>query len=258
MTSISTRSARSPRASSQQRPTVLLALAGQCPYVDLELDGVGDHVDLGAAMHDRRRDRRVGAGVELPGHPQRQTVEHLVQTVGRQQRVGDLGWVAHRRDEAAPHLVDLRLGLVLRQPAYDLGRGHQRVVGPVGLRAVARRAVHPQPAPVRALLPDDDGQLEPRRRRDGDAARLGDHVVGADGVGGMVGQPLRPVGAERFLIGDGEVDERAVRSEARLGEVTRRDRHRRGEVEHVDRARVPTPRRRPARRRTDRAPTRRG
>ena len=89
---------------------------------------------------DRRRERRVGAGVELPGHARAgKLVEHPVDAVGRQQRIGDLVRVAHRRDEAPPHVVDVRLGLVLDEPAHDLGRGHQRVVGAVGLRAVARR-----------------------------------------------------------------------------------------------------------------------
>ena len=48
-----------------------------------------------------------------------------------QQRSASSSAVAHALDEPAPHVVDLRLGLVLVEAAHDLGRLHQRVVGAV-------------------------------------------------------------------------------------------------------------------------------
>ena len=53
-----------------------------------------------------------------------------------------------------------------------------------------------------------------------------DHVLGAPS-------------AEVLLVGDREVDERAPRCEAGPSEVAERDRHRRSQVEHVDRAASP-------------------
>ena len=41
-------------------------------------------------------------------------------------------------DEAPPRVVDLRRRPVLGEPAHDLGRGHERVVGAERLRRVAR------------------------------------------------------------------------------------------------------------------------
>ena len=51
----------------------------------------------------------------------------------------------------------------------------------------------------------------------------------------MIGAPR----AEALLVGDREVDERALGLEPRTREALERDRHRRGEVEHVDRAAAP-------------------
>ena len=45
-------------------------------------------------------------------------------------------------------------------------------------------------------------------------AALGQEVVAADGVGVLVGDPSRAVGAARLLVGDGEVQEVALGAEA--------------------------------------------
>ena len=55
----------------------------------------------------------------------------------------------------------------------------------------------------------------------------------------MLDEVLGAPRAERLLVGDGEVDERALRLEAGLGEVAERHRLRRREVEHVDGAAAP-------------------
>ncbi len=100
-----------------------------------------------------------------------------------------------------------------------------------------RRLILHQPLPFSATI---TGSLSrcPRAREE-DAARLGDHVVGLHRVAFVVDQVARSVGAEGFLVGDREIGERALRAEAVLGQPSHRHRHRRREVEHVDRA--PTP-----------------
>ena len=80
-------SARSPSASSSIARTSALGLAGQRADVELELDAVGDHVGLRAAVHDRRREGRVRAGVELARHRRRGSSSHSVdEAVGVEQR----------------------------------------------------------------------------------------------------------------------------------------------------------------------------
>ena len=55
----------------------------------------------------------------------------------------------------------------------------------------------------------------------------------------MVNQPLGAVGAQRLLVGHREIDEAAARPEAGVGQMAGGDRHRGGQVEHVDRAPAP-------------------
>ena len=87
--------------------------------------------------------------------------------------------------------------------------------------------------------PTITGRRGPCARRHLEAARFGDDVVGHHRVALVLEQVLGAPRAEVLLVGDREVDERAARREARAGEVAERDRHRRGEVEHVDRAAAP-------------------
>ena len=49
-----------------------------------------------------------------------------------------------------------------------------------------------------------------------ETAALGQQVVAADGVGVLVGDPSRAVGAARLLVGDGEVQQVALGAEAAL------------------------------------------
>ena len=55
----------------------------------------------------------------------------------------------------------------------------------------------------------------------------------------VVDHPLCAVLAARFLVGDGEVHERPARLPPAPGQVPEGDGHRRGDVEHVDRAAAP-------------------
>ena len=90
--------------------------------------------------------------------PSGQLIAQGDEAVGVEEVGDDLGRQADVLDEAAPRVVDLRLGLVLGEAAHDLGRLHQRVVGAERLRRVTRRARHPQRAPEGALLADDHRQ----------------------------------------------------------------------------------------------------
>ena len=72
-----------------------------------------------------------------------------------------------------------------------------------------------------------------------ETAALGQQVVAADRVGVLVGDPARAVGAARLLVGDREVEQVALGPEAAPHERAEDDRHRRREVEHVDRAAAP-------------------
>jgi hypothetical protein len=71
------------------------------------------------------------------------------------------------------------------------------------------------------------------------ATVLREHVVGADGIGRVVGQPAGPSCAPGLLVGDCEVDQVAAGTKAGVGQVPERHRHRRREVEHVDGAATP-------------------
>jgi hypothetical protein len=64
-------------------------------------------------------------------------------------------------------------------------------------------------------------------------------VVGAHGVDLVRRQVVGTVRAERLLVGDGQVDQRAVGPEALVGQPAGGHRHRGGQVEHVDGAAAP-------------------
>ena len=146
---------------------------------------------------------------------------------------------AERVDRRRPQLVEARRRAVVADPLHDCGRGHQRVVGLVRHRAVAGCAANAQAAPGDTLLADVDRDVRLVLGTAVQAALLGQHVVGADRIGLVVGHPLHAVRAARLLVGDGEVDQVAAGAEPTGGEVAKGDRHRRGEVEHVDRAAAP-------------------
>src|SRR5439155_26509820 len=93
--------------------------------------------------------------------------------------------------------------------------------------------------PVRALPRGHDRQLRARSDRHAHAAELGHEIVALHVVPGVFGEPLRTPGPERLLIRDGRIDERALRPEVALKKALQRDGHRRGDVEHVDRAASP-------------------
>ncbi len=122
---------------------------------------------------------------------------------------------------------------------HDLGRRDHGVVGAERLRRVPGRPAHSELRPVRALLVDHHRQAGAHRRRDLEAARLGQHVVGVHRVALVLDQPLGAPRAQRLLVGDGEVGERAARLEAGVGEPPEGERHRGGLVEHVDGAAPP-------------------
>ena len=61
-------------------------LAGQRADVDLDVDLVGNHVRLGAAVDDRGRERRVRARVRLAREPDRQRLAELGEAVLVEQR----------------------------------------------------------------------------------------------------------------------------------------------------------------------------
>ena len=122
----------------EQLADVGAALAGQRADVDLDVDRVGDHVGLGAAVDDRGRERRVRARVRLAGEADRQRLAELGERVLVEEVRVPLGTEVDALDEAAPRVVDLRGRPVLGEPAHDLGRGHERVVGAERLRRVTR------------------------------------------------------------------------------------------------------------------------
>ena len=73
----------------------------------------------------------------------------------------------------------------------------------------------------------------------GPAAQLGQHVVGGDRVPMVLDHPLSAPDTARLLVADTEVDQIPFGSETFGGEPTERDRHRRRQVEHVDRPATP-------------------
>ena len=125
----------------EQRVDLGGRLAGQRADVDLEVDGVGDDVGLRPSMDHGRSERRVRARVELSSHAERQRIAQLDEALLLQQRPVNSGRVAHRLDEAAPHVVHHGGRPELGEPAHDLGRGHERVVGAERLRRVAGGAL---------------------------------------------------------------------------------------------------------------------
>ena len=146
---------------------------------------------------------------------------------------------SERLDALAPELVELRRGSVVGKALHDRRRLHERVVASIGRRPVPGRAPHAEPAPRDSLLPHVDADIGRLRGSGVQAAVLGEHVVGADGVGFVIGHPPRAVRAPRLLVRDGEVDEIASGSEALARELPERHSHRRGEVQHVDGAASP-------------------
>ena len=126
------------------------------------------------------------------------------------------------------------------QAAHDLGRRDEGVVGAVRHRAVARRPVDAQAAPGDALLGDVDGDVPGAVVADRRvAAGLGEHVLRADRVPVVVDHVLGAPVAARLLVGDAEVDQRALRAEPLVGELPERDGHRRRDAQHVDRPATP-------------------
>ena len=129
--------------------------------------------------------------------------------------------------------------LVTRDARDQLRCFHERVVGLVGHRAVAGRPLHAKARPLRALLRGHDRQLRARPDRHAHAAELGHEVVALHVVPGVFGEPLGTPRAQRLLIRDRRIDERALRPEAAVKKALQRDGHRRGDVEHVDGAAPP-------------------
>ena len=168
-----------------------------------------------------------------------QLLQAVVDPVGVEQRRHRLVGQAHGVQVATPHLADLGLGPVGGDAPHHLGRLHQGVVGLVGLRAVAGGAPHGDAAPVAALLAHHHRQLGARRALHRDAAGLGEDVVGPHGVELVVGQVPGAPRAGGLLVGDGGEHQRAVGPPPACGQAADRHRHRRGEVQHVDRAPAP-------------------
>ena len=214
-------------------------VAGQGSDVDLEVDAIRDHVDLRAAVGDGRRERRVGARLELASHAHRECIARVAEAVGIEQRVDELVRIVHPLDEPTPDVVDLRAGLVLGEPLDHGGGRDEGVVGLVGLGAVAGRARDAQLGPVAPLLGHDHRQLQARGAGDRDPPGLGDHEVGPDGVRLVLDEVAGPERAEGLLVRDGQVDQGPPGPEAARGQPLRGDRHRRGEVQHVDGAAPP-------------------
>ena len=208
--------------------------------VDFELHGVGDHVRLLPAVDDVRRERRVrvrmaracqGSGQRLQRRPDARRIE---------QRSAHIVGHRHRRHLRSPDLTDLRSRSVRGQPPHDLGRLDQRVVGAERHRPVAGRAADRQAAPGDPLFAGvDDDAVHVVTGRHLPTAHLGERVVAADRVPVLVAHPLGAPLAAGFLVGDAEVDERALRLPAAAGERTDGDGHRCGDVEHVHRAAAP-------------------
>ena len=169
-------------------------LAGQRADVDLEVDRVGDGVDLRAAVGDGRARTwcgcRRGTGGPCPAGSasQRGAEARRGRAAARPARRGS---PCPRGSGARSSWISVR-GLVGGDAAHHLGRLHQRVVGPVRLGAVARRARDRRIDPAAALLarrsPAASG---PSGLGIGMPPGLGDHVVGPHGVGLVVDEVAR-------------------------------------------------------------------
>ena len=72
-----------------------------------------------------------------------------------------------------------------------------------------------------------------------EAARFGDRKIGRDRCGVMVGNPPGPVRTAGFFVGDSEHDEITSWAPFGLGQPPEGDRHRSGQVQHVDRTAAP-------------------
>ena len=207
------------------------AFAGQRADVDLDRHGVGDDVDLHparpatVAVDQVRRERRVGAGVEVRCGPDaRDRVERGVDLRGVEEHRLELVGDVERGDLARPQLVEARSGPVVGQPLHHAGRLDQCVVAAERRRPVAGRSPHGEPPPRHALL----GDVHPDEGRSSvaatavQAAALGQHVVGADRIRVVVGHPPCPVRAAGLLVGDTEEQQVARRPEVRSGRATGR------------------------------------
>ena len=145
--------------------------------------------------------------------PDRQLGERAVELVGVEQRApisGSRPMPSMKRRHASWICV---CGLVLGEAAHDLGRGDERVVGAERLRPVAGRArarvSFDQNVP---FSPTSTGRRVPVGRRHLEPARLGEHVVGVHRVALVLEQPVGAPRAVRLLVGDREVDQRALRA----------------------------------------------
>ncbi len=108
----------------------MLLDARQRADVDVDDDAVGNHVHLGAAVGDVRRERRVGAGVGLAGQGEVVEIAHrVVDAIGIGERLRQAGLQGQRLHVAAPGVEDARLRPILGQSLHDLGGGDERVVG---------------------------------------------------------------------------------------------------------------------------------
>ena len=130
----------------------LPGVARNGPHVDVDVDDVGDRVRLLAAVDDVGGDRRVRAGVGDPGVVRGQGGDGVVDAGRVDERGAQVVGQVHRGDPSLPQVVEVGVRSEGDQPADDLGRGDERVVGPVGHRSVPRRAVDAQAAPGEALL----------------------------------------------------------------------------------------------------------
>ena len=219
-----------------------LRLAGKCANVHFEHHRIGDHVGLhfGSGVDRIGRKRGVGAGVQKRcGSHIGETGQQVVELVLVEQKGRGLRVEPECIDLLAPEFVESGRRVVVGDPLDHGRRFHQRVVLPKRHRAVAGHAVHSQPPPCHALLSD----RHRNRRRFGSATVeptvLGEHVIGPDGIGVVVGHPSGTVGASGFLVGYREIDQVTLRPKSRRGEVAECHSHRRRDVEHVDRSPAP-------------------
>ena len=105
---------------------------------------------------------------------------------------------------------------------------------------MGRRAGHPESPPGDALLAGVDDDPPDSVLADGrPAAHLRQDVVAGNGVPVLVDHPLGTPAPAGLLVGDAEVDQRALRTKAGASKVLERGGHRRRDVEHVDRAAAP-------------------
>ena len=217
-----------------------LGLAWQGADVDVDGHLIGDHVGLHAAVNHVRGNRRVRAGMGVASQLQaRGFVDEVPHAIRVEYFVANRRGKLHPIDESPPHVTDLRLGVMGGKALDDPGRLDERVVGAQGPTSVSGRTSDVQPHPMRTFLADVHSDLGSARGAGHDPARLGDHVVGPHRVEFVFDQMLGPVVATRLLVGHRQVDERAVGPKAGFCEVLEGHRHRRRQVQHVNRAAAP-------------------